>query len=199
MHGPPLVGWLLVALAGGTGLYCLTRMRGAGPQDRRTTGGEALMGLGMAAMAVPATALDARPFGPVLLAALFTAAGVRSMLLTRAPGRRAHHAHHAVGAAAMVYMALAMAAAEGGGGHSAHGPAGVPALTGALLVYFAASALYAAPRLLLAPPGSAPVPAAAGAADPGPGRSPGRACAPGLAAACRVSMGIGMFAMLLTM
>lgn len=180
MHGPPLVGWLLVAVTGGTGLFCLLRMRGAGREVRRAAGGEALMGLGMAVMAVPwaqpSAAPGSRPLGPVLLAVFFTAAGLRSALLVRAPGRgvhRAHHAHHVVGAAAMVYMALAMTPTGGGHGGMAHGPAGVPALTGALLVYFAASALCAAPRLIpAAGPVNAgltrPLPVAASPAAPGP-------------------------------
>lgn len=161
MHGPPLVGWLLVAVTGGTSLFCLLRMRGAGREERRAAGGEALMGLGMAVMAVPwaqpSAASGSRSLGPVLLAVFFTAAGLRSALLVRAPGRgvhRAHHAHHVVGAAAMVYMALAMMPTGGGHGGTAHGPAGVPALTGALLVYFAVSALCAAPRLI---PAAGPV------------------------------------------
>ncbi|MGO4758162.1 DUF5134 domain-containing protein, partial [Streptomyces sp. 2MCAF27] len=47
MHGPPLVGWLLVALCAATGSYCLLRMRGEPPgRVRRAAGAEALMGWG---------------------------------------------------------------------------------------------------------------------------------------------------------
>ncbi len=54
MHGPASPGWLLVALCAATGAYCLLRMRSPVEEQRRTAGGEALMGFGMAAMAVPA-------------------------------------------------------------------------------------------------------------------------------------------------
>ncbi|MFF8003504.1 DUF5134 domain-containing protein [Streptomyces sp. NPDC007917] len=104
-----------------------------------------------------------------------------------------HHLHHAVGALAMVYMALAMAVgAPGGHGHAGHAaqgrvPGGVPPLTAVLLVYFAVYVVWLATRL--APAG------------PAGGGSGGLAWSrrPELADACRLSMGIGMLAMLLTL
>jgi hypothetical protein len=171
MHGPVVVGWLLVALGAGTGLYCLA----ARPAGRD----EAVMGLGMAAMAVPVSVLDPAPWGPPLFAVLFGAMAVRALLMARTLG---HHAHHAVGAAAMAYMAVAMVP----GGHAhAHAMGGVPLLTGVLLLYFTAYVLAAGARL-------AAVPVAAG-----PATTVLRA--PELAAACRVSMALGMCAMLLTL
>ncbi|MDJ0342939.1 DUF5134 domain-containing protein [Streptomyces sp. H10-C2] len=175
MHGPPLVGWLLVVLSAATGLSCLLRH---GARD------EALMGAGMAVMAVPMSVLDPRPWEPPLLAVVFAAAAVRALRLARRPG---HHLHHALGAAAMVYMAAAMGVSAPAGGHAGHVTAGTPLLTGALLVYFAVYILSAGARLMtvtaIAPAGGAPT---------------GPATAPELAA-CRVSMALGMFAMLLAL
>jgi hypothetical protein len=177
MHGPPaLVGWLLVVLGAATGLACLLRPRG----DRE----EALMGIGMAAMAVPASVVDPRPWAPVLFTGVFALATARAVLLARRRGRHGHHAHHAVCGAAMVYMAAAMIPAAPDG-MAAHGPGGAPALTGLLLVYFAVYVLAAGVRLVDVPGGVQAVRPAGGAPD--------------VAAACRVSMALGMFAMLLTM
>lgn len=79
----------------------------------------------------------------------------------------------------MAYMALAMAGGGGSaaGGHPGHHgqPGGLPLLTGALLVYFGAYALWEGSRVL---------------AVGGPAVAP-------LPRACRAAMGIGMFAMLL--
>ncbi|GGO91079.1 DUF5134 domain-containing protein [Wenjunlia tyrosinilytica] len=192
MHGPPLVGWLLVALTGASGVYCLARMRGARGHSRRAAGSEALMGLGMAAMALPAARPDPQPYGPVVFAAVFAllcAAALGSAVRAREAGHRAHHVHHAVGTAAMVYMALAMAPGATSGHHHTGPPAapGIPVLTGLLLAYFALYALRTGARMVATE-------------APGVLTAPVRPSeAPALSAACRVSMGIGMFAMLLTM
>ncbi|MCM2429742.1 DUF5134 domain-containing protein [Streptomyces sp. RKAG337] len=175
MHGPPLVGWLLVVLSAATGLSCLLR---------HAARDEALMGAGMAVMAVPMSVLDPRPWGSLLLALVFAAAAVRALLLARRPG---HHLHHALGAAAMVYMAAAMGTAAPAGTHAGHAPAGAPLLTGALLVYFAGYVLAAGARLVTV-----------AAVAPAGGPPAGVPIAPELAA-CRVSMALGMFAMLLTL
>lgn len=199
MHGPPLAGWLLVALCAATGSYCLLWMRGEPPGLlRRAAGAEALMGWGMAVMAVPAAALDPRPWGPPVLAAVFAVAAVRALLPAWRGGEAlGHHLHHAVGALAMVYMALAMAvgAPAGGHGHAGHAaqgrvPGGVPPLTGVLLAYFAVYVVWSATRRLI------PAPKGGGA-----GHDPGRPASrrPELADACRLSMAIGMSAMLLTL
>ncbi|WP_327683127.1 DUF5134 domain-containing protein [Kitasatospora sp. NBC_00458] len=203
MHGSTLVSWLLAVLTAASGGYCLSRLRrdpcsppgtGAprpGGPDAGTArarrlhayesdAAEALMGFGMAAMAVTGTAVPgtvwAWVFGPPAVALLLAAAC--------RPDRRAHRLHHAVGASAMTYMALVMATAPGP--HTGHhlSAAGSPALTGVLLAYFGGYALWSGSRLLsVAGDGSGGVPTAAAA----------------LPRACRLSMGIGMFAMLLTM
>ncbi|MFF8771259.1 DUF5134 domain-containing protein [Kitasatospora sp. NPDC015120] len=189
MHGPHLVSWLLAVLGAASGGYCLSRLRRtpcapargrAGPAGPRLRAhesdlAEGLMGCGMAAMAATGTAVPgavwAWLYGPpavlLLLAAL------------RRPARRAHRLHHAVGALAMTYMALVMAAAPGHAGH--HAAPGWPALTGVLLVYFGGCALWSGSRLLSGSGGAVP------------------AVSAGLPRACRLSVVIGMFAMLLTM
>src|SRR5262249_30812409 len=138
-------------------------------------------------MALPA---DQAP--PRVVAVLFSTvfgllAAVALHSLCRTRGHRAHHAHHLVAAAAMVYLT---AGATHGGGPPAHG-AGVPALTLALLGYFAAYALRNGPRLVTV--------AAAGPAGPAGSAGDGPLTAPALVAACRVGMAMSTFAMLLTM
>lgn len=191
MHGPELVGWMLVALCGGVGASCLRPLRGCGP-GRRAAAGEALMGFGMAVMAVPAPPVQPPPHA---FTVLFGAAAVYELALAAGgSGHRPHHLHHAVGALAMVHMALAMASSPlGGHGHHAAGAAGGPvpagAVTAVLLAYFAVYVLYAGARLVPAVPAAPrPATAVASGATPRP---------PEVAAACRLSMGIGMFAMLL--
>ncbi|MFE7033806.1 DUF5134 domain-containing protein [Streptomyces sp. NPDC057621] len=179
MHGPGAgsAGWLLVALCTATGAYCLLRMRSRVEEQRRTAGGEALMGFGMAAMAVPAAVPAPPRWAWVVYAAVFGAAALRALWAAR---NSAHHLHHLVGAFAMVYMAAMMAS----GTH-----AGIPVLTGVLLAYFTAYVLWTGTRL---------VPVAAGG-PAGDLRAPGWGDRLELARACRLSMGIGMLAMLLTL
>ncbi|GAA0472249.1 DUF5134 domain-containing protein [Streptomyces sp. NPDC046215] len=189
MHGPPLVGWLLVALCAATGVYCLARIRAGAATEHRATGGDALMGLGMAAMAVPTAVLDTRPWGAPLFAVIFGAAGLHALVVVARGRTESHHLHHAVGAFAMVYMALAMAAApmSGHARHpgTGHEPAGTPLLTGLLLVYFAVYVVRTVAVLV-------PVVAVTSGEATWSGR-------PNLTNACRLSMGIGMLAMLLTL
>jgi Domain of unknown function (DUF5134) len=188
MHGSAVVGWLLAGLGGASGAYCLARLlrlvRAGQAGGRRAAGCEAVMGLGMGVMALPAANPVPLPYASALLAAVF---GVAAAVALHAgwSTRHAGHAHHAVGAAAMVYMTVGMAR----GGH--HGGAGIPALTGLLLAYFAAYAVLNGPLLVA---GAAAGQAAACAPASGAGRA-----GPAMGAACRVTMGIGMFAMLLTM
>ncbi|MFJ4622128.1 DUF5134 domain-containing protein [Streptomyces sp. NPDC088812] len=185
MHGPASPGWLLVALCAATGAYCLLRMRSSDDEQRRAAGGEALMGFGMAVMAVPAAAFTPPEWAWGAYTAVFGAAALHALWAARSG---VHHLHHLVGASAMVYMAVVMAAAPaaspGAGGH-VHGGAGSPLLTGVLLLYFAGYVLVSGVRLL-------PAGAAAGGTVAWSDR-------PELARACRLSMGIGMLAMLLTM
>ncbi|MGK5531061.1 DUF5134 domain-containing protein [Streptomyces sp. URMC 129] len=195
MHGPELLAWLVVALCGGTGAFCLVRMRAGRARARQVAGLEAAMGFGMALMAVPPDALTATP-PPAAFAALFAATALWSAALLRAGA--AHQAHHAVESLAMVYMAVVMAAAPGG--HAGHAPGGVPLLTGVLLAYFGLYALRTGPRLLPAVQGGGPLGRA-----PAPGPRPaapgaGAHCAaPEVAAACRLALAVGMFATLLTL
>ncbi|MGP4048234.1 DUF5134 domain-containing protein [Streptomyces sp. 2A115] len=177
MHGPTSPGWLLVVLCAATGAYCLLRMRSTLEEQRRTAGGEALMGFGMAAMAVPAAALAPPRWAWLAYAAVFGTAALHALWAARTG---AHHLHHLVGASAMVYMAAVMAS----GAH-----AGVPVLTGVLLVYFTGYVLWTGTRL---------VPVAVGGHQGGV-RTTGWGDRLELARACRLSMGIGMLAMLLTL
>ncbi|MEU3252632.1 DUF5134 domain-containing protein [Streptomyces sp. NPDC006997] len=184
MHGSASPGWLLVALCAATGAYCLLRMRSGVEEQRRAAGGEALMGFGMAAMAVPAAVFTPPGWAWPLYGAVFGAAALRALWAARSD---ACHLHHLVGAAAMVYMAVVMAGAPAHASAHGHGGSGVPALTGALLLYFTGYVLLSGARLV-------PVPAV-------PGGPPvtGWADRPELARVCRLSMGIAMVAMLLAM
>ncbi|MEU9116657.1 DUF5134 domain-containing protein [Streptomyces sp. NPDC048483] len=198
MHGPPLVGWLLVLLCGAAGAYCLSRVCTGTAAQRVEARGEGLMGLGMAVMALPASALAPPSWSSWLYAGAFGAMGVWAL------ARR--HVHHAVGAVAMVYMALAMVLAPAAGGQTgstAHldrmthmnpadpmgpsAPGGLPPLTGLFLAYYTVFVIAAGVRL---------VPAAVVADGPVAAMTGGR---PAVVGACRVAMGIAMLAMLLTL
>ncbi|MDF6022649.1 DUF5134 domain-containing protein [Streptomyces sp. JH34] len=195
MHGPALSGWLLMVLCGATGAYCLLRTRDGTPRERGSARAEALMGFGMAAMAVPPALFTLPEWMWVVYAVLFGAAALHAVVHAGGGG----HLHHVVGSLAMVYMAVVMApgashVAPGGHlGHGAEAAGGVPALTGALLVYYALYVLRSAGRLIPAP-APAGVPAGAGGV-PGPSWD----ARPELALACRLAMGTAMFAMLLTL
>ncbi|WP_460062006.1 DUF5134 domain-containing protein [Streptomyces sp. YKOK-I1] len=197
MHGPTSPGWLLVTLCAATGAYCLLRMRSRVEEQRRAAGGEALMGFGMAVMAVPPSVFTPPPWAWPAHAAVFGAATLRALWAART---HTHHLHHLVGTSAMVYMAVAMALSPPGA--HAHGAAasGVPLLTGVLLLYFAGYVLLSGARLL--PLTEAAVTGGTGGAGRVPvpsGGAVGWSDRPELARACRLSMGIGMLAMLLTM
>lgn len=200
MHGPALSGWLLMVLCGVTGAYCLLRTRSGSRQERRTARAEAVMGFGMAAMAVPAALLTPPVWTWAVYAVLFGGAALRALWFARTGG---HHLHHLIGSLAMVYMAVVMAPGTGQGahgGHAGHGAGvsagGIPVLTGVLLAYYALYVLRSAGRLV-------PVTATAGGpgapAAPGPPHGPGRWVREELALACRLTMGLAMFAMLLTL
>ncbi|MFG2723503.1 DUF5134 domain-containing protein [Streptomyces sp. NPDC048416] len=192
MHGPVVPGWLLVALCAVTGSYCLLRLRSGSARARSAAGGEAVMGFGMAAMAAPAAFAPPGPWLSTAYAMVFGGGALRALWLARGA---AHHLHHVVGSLAMVYMALAMAApGSGHAGHEGHSAGGVPLLTGVLLLYFAGYVLSAGARLL---------PSAGGGArprgEPASGAPPESwGARPELALACRLSMGIAMLAMLVT-
>lgn len=192
MHGPASPGWLLVALCAATGSYCLLRMRSSVEQQRLAAGGEAVMGFGMAAMAVPAAVFAPPSWAWPVYAVVFGGAALRALASARTSP---HHLHHLVGTSAMVYMAVAMSVsaspASSPSGHH-HGTSGVPLVTGALLLYFTGYVLLAGVRLAPAAPAPASVPSVASGGT-------GWGDRPELARACRVSMGISMVAMLLTL
>ncbi|MFD0025933.1 DUF5134 domain-containing protein [Streptomyces sp. NPDC058382] len=196
MHGPAMSGWLLMALCALTGAYCLLRTRSGTGEERRAARAEALMGFGMAAMAVPAAVVTPPAWGWAVYAALFGVAALRALWFSRRSG---HHLHHLVGSSAMVYMAVVMAR-PGGAGHGAHAShamaaaGGVPLLTGLLLAYYAVYVLRSGARLIPVASTAAGGVALAGGSPPG-----GWTTRPELALACRLTMGISMFAMLLTL
>ncbi|MFF1512176.1 DUF5134 domain-containing protein [Streptomyces sp. NPDC058326] len=186
MHGPALSGWLMVVLCGATGVYCLLRMRVCAGEERRAAGGEAVMGFGMASMALPAAVLTPPEWSWAVYAAVFGGATLHGLLTVRRGG---HHLHHLVGSLAMVYMAAAMAAPAAGAhaGHTVGTAGGIPVLTGGLLLYYMGYVLHAGARL---------VPAAAATAG-GPVRS--WATRPELTLVCRLSMALAMLAMLVAL
>jgi hypothetical protein len=154
------------------------------------------MGFGMAVMAVPAAVFAPPGWAWPAYAVVFGAAALRALWAAR---RSAHHLHHLVGTAAMIYMALTMAASPAGGDGHVHGASGVPVLTGVLLAYFTGYVLVTGARLIPVPAGAAVTAApSAGGGRTGTG-APRWGDRPELARACRLSMGIGMLAMLLTM
>ncbi|HEV7625178.1 MAG TPA: DUF5134 domain-containing protein [Streptomyces sp.] len=212
MHSSATVGWLLTALCAVTGGACLVRARGAGGMQRRTARSEALMGLGMAVMALSGSVpVAVPPLAPMLVfVLLFAAVGAWELALLRESRQERrpalHHVHHLVGALAMVYMTVAAHAPAGPpsstagavSGH-AHGgvSAGLPLLTGVLLAYFAVYVLRTGLRLL---PGPAQALSGVPADTSSGGQTWGDCSAgdlPGLAAACRLAMGTGMLAMLM--
>jgi hypothetical protein len=204
MQGSSVVGWLLAGLMGVTGLYCLGRLlRPRTTRAERTLdASEALKGLGMAAMALPYGVTRGVP-GAVWIA-VFGAAAAWSLIEGLRPraDHRGHHLYHGVGHLAMVYMAVVLEGMRAQGAQGAQGmagmagSAGVPLLTGALLVFFGGYALLCGVQLIGAPTGGA-----AGGEVGGPYRSVAHRLvgAPELPHACRMVLGIGMFAMLLSM
>ncbi|WP_225800582.1 DUF5134 domain-containing protein [Streptomyces sp. NK15101] len=197
MHGPALSGWLLVALCAATGAYCLLRTRACAGEERRAAVGEAVMGFGMAAMALPAAALPPPEWLPPAYAAVFGAAALQGLLAVRRGG---HHLHHLVGSLAMVYMAVAMAAPGGTGAHAGHAAGtagGIPVLTGGLLLYYTAYVLRSGARLVPVAANSGGGTGTAWTTAGGGGRAwAGR---PELTHACRLSMALAMLAMLVTL
>ncbi|MFC5910192.1 DUF5134 domain-containing protein [Streptacidiphilus monticola] len=180
MRGSAVVAWLLVLLVGSAGSYCLARVclrRGAPVTERQADASEAVMGLGMAVMALP-HGWGMRLPAPLWLTVFGAAAAWSLWCAVRHRGARGHHGYHAAGHAAMLYMAVAMAASPHDGMPGM--TAGAPAVTGPLLLFFCAAALRFGLRLS---------PAA------GPDTSPTAL----LPHACRVIMALGMSAMLVTL
>jgi hypothetical protein len=182
VHGPASPGWLLVALCAATGAYCLLRMRSPVEEQRRTAGGEALMGFGMAAMAVPGAVVTPPHWAWLACAVVFGVTALRTLWSARTSP---HHLHHLMGTSAMVYMAAVMAASPA---HHVHGGTGVPVVTGVLLLYFTGYVLRSGVRLLPLAVASGPTRRAVGWGD-----------RPELSRACRLSMGIAMLAMLVAL
>lgn len=169
-------GWLLMVLSAGTGAYCLARLRSDSKAARSAAGGEAVMGFGMAAMALPAAVVTPPAWGWAVFVAVFGGGALRALWLSRTS---THHLHHLVGTLAMVYMAITMAPGGAHDGHPQHSPGGLPLLTGVLLVYYALYVLRAGAALIPVPttastgggPATPPRPPGAGAAGWGRGRS----------------------------
>ncbi|MBA0052539.1 DUF5134 domain-containing protein [Streptomyces sp. AJS327] len=202
MHGPPMVGWLLVAVSALGGAVCLLRVAPGAGARRWGALSEAVMGGGMAAMALP---VAPGPLSPPLCVGLFTTSALGECALALHAARRgdgprggprgsarhggdrvaetrpvAHHLRLAGGALAMVYMAWAMGSAHQAPGT---GPPGVPVVTWALVLCLVLPLPGQAHRML---PGSGPPVAARGEA-------------PELAAASHLAMTTAMVAMLLTL
>lgn len=168
--------WLLVLLCAVSGAYCLLRAR----RPDGAAAGEAAMGFGMALMAVP-LGHGAGWQAPVL-GVVFCGAALHAVWLLRGG---AHHAHHLVGSLTMVYMTLSA------GSGSGHGGSGPPLLTGALLLYYAGYVVLGGARLISTGPAAVALRAAP--------VSGGSLRSAEVTRACRLAMGIGMLAMLLTM
>ncbi|WP_329388626.1 DUF5134 domain-containing protein [Streptomyces sp. NBC_01351] len=171
--------WLLVLLCAVSGAYCLGRVRRSGG----AAAGEAVMGFGMALMAVPLG--HGGGWQAPVLGLVFCGTALHAVWLLRGG---THHVHHLVGSLAMVYMALTAGAGSGSGSGSGHGGSGgLPLLTGVLLLYYAGYVLLGGARLITAGPA---VTHPAGAPPTGSAE---------LTRACRLAMGMGMLAMLLAM
>lgn len=207
MHLPPFVGWLLAATCALVTVVCVCRAvasSGLSTAERRASAPMAVMGVGMAAMALPG-----HPVPGWMLLATFALAALWSARLAWAGVP--HQFHHLAEAGAMIYMTLAMAPpGTGTGGHAGHGagghgaatvPGGWPLLTGALALYFTLYALRAA--TLLAPPLA--VPGAVGAAPATASTAPSAPQAERLVdqaetgVACRLTFAVAMAAMLVTL
>lgn len=181
MHGPMVSGWLLVTLCGGVGSYCLVGMRSCAGTARGAAGAEALMGFGMAAMAVPGVVFTPPEWTWMLYAVAFGGTALTSLHSARRGWLP--RAHHLIGSLTMIYMAVAMADRTA---HTGHSTSGVPLLTGVLLAYYTVYVLRSGVRLV-------PAAVAEGEATPAV-----RWGTPAVAAACRLTMGLAMLAMLLT-
>jgi hypothetical protein len=177
---------LSVVLCGASGVYCLLRTRGRAGEERRTAGSEAVMGFGMAAMAIPAAVLTPPAWSWALYAGVFGTAALRALFAFRRGG---HHGHHLVSSSAMVYMAVAMAF-PASGAHGGHGTGGIPLLTGLLLAYYTVYVLRSGARLV-----PVPLPTGGPAGFPPPAADAG----PEFTRVCRLSMALAMLAMLLTL
>ncbi|MET7641322.1 DUF5134 domain-containing protein [Streptomyces sp. NPDC005438] len=180
-HLPSGTAWLLTGLCAWTGVLCTLdhlRRRAAGHPRRDadgpgSPGAEACMAWAMALMALPSVGARVHP---LVWVAIFAGWG-----LARLPGVARHGWEglgHLAGALAMVYLGLAMSAPGSGTGHGG----GLPWLTGALLLYYAAEVLLLGLRL-------APVTAGAPVETSGPRST-------GLPVACRICLGLAMIVML---
>ncbi|MFH8371784.1 DUF5134 domain-containing protein [Streptomyces sp. NPDC018031] len=187
MHGPPLIGWLLLVLGTASGAYCTARARAAPPGLRWAPGSEALLGWGMAVMTLPAVAHPGGSWGPSLPAAVAGVAAVPALLPRRCAGGDGRRFHHTVEAVAMVYVCLVMVVWSRDGHHGTGPPGTTEPLTAALLAYFTGYVLRTGLRLVPAP-GGGPAPDTVTWSR-----------RPEIATACRLAMAIGMCAMLLTL
>ncbi|MFC8272978.1 DUF5134 domain-containing protein [Streptomyces sp. NPDC057271] len=208
MHGPALSAWLMLTLCGASGAYCLLRARRCAGEERRTAAGEAVMGFGMAAMALPAAVVTPPSWWWSVYAAVFGAAALRALVSVRRGG---HHLHHLVGSLAMVYMAWPVQGAAHGGHGSGGGGGSAPLVTAVLLLYYVAYVLRSGARLvpmtvpaapMTVPAASATVPVApvtASMALSAGGPAPAWVVRPEFTLVCRLSMALAMLAMLVAL
>lgn len=160
-----VIVWSAAGLMGGTGLYCLARLRrtphAAVCGDPLSFASEALMGLGAALMTLQGAWGTHTP--PVLWAAVYGAATLSSLsVMAFVPGRlhagpRSRRLHDAIGHLSMVYMGLAM---SGSAAHSMADPqlttthpGGIPLITGVLLAYFGGHAIWTGHQIVSPSPG----------------------------------------------
>ncbi|MBV2154876.1 DUF5134 domain-containing protein [Kitasatospora sp. SUK 42] len=199
MQEPVIATALLIALTGWCAVHCVFVVAGRRYADRRLEVTEFVMALAMAAMMAPA--FD--PLPHVLWAALLAASAAwPALLLAGRVGRHRHSAsagtwqhypHHVLSAAALAALALFMAPAHhhsgGGAAYGTHEAMPEWALC-MLAAYFLAHAAWGAGALLRRP---------ASGVRPTSARAPVVTASPGLIAARRTVMAIGMFYMLVGM
>ncbi|MFD0144890.1 MULTISPECIES: DUF5134 domain-containing protein [unclassified Streptomyces] len=199
MHGPALSAWLMLTLCGASGAYCLLRARRCAGEERGAAAGEAVMGFGMAAMALPAAVVTPPSWWWSVYAAVFGAAALHALVSVRRGG---HHLHHLVGSLAMVYMAWPVQ----GAAHGAHGSGGgggsAPLVTAVLLLYYVAYVLRSGARLVpvtvsTGAPAVASVTASTALSAGGP--APAWVVRPEFTLVCRLSMALAMLAMLVAL
>ncbi|MDT9687485.1 DUF5134 domain-containing protein [Streptomyces sp. P9(2023)] len=193
MHGPTLTAWLLLTLCGASTLYCLLRSRRCVGEERRTAAGEAVMGIGMTAMALPAAVLSPPSWSWGVYAAVFGVAALHALVSLRHGG---HHPHHLVGSLAMVYMAWPGHGAAHGGHGGGGGGGALPLVTGALLVYYAAYVLRSGARLV---PVAGQMAGQVAVAGPRAAVGPAWVVRPEFTLVCRLSMALAMLAMLVAL
>ncbi|WP_257231721.1 DUF5134 domain-containing protein [Streptomyces sp. Rer75] len=130
------MSWSIAAVSVVVAAISAARLTASNGVTRFAAGNDLLMALGMAAMALPATAVWFGTYGVWWASAfgVLVLAGIgMSVVRTREQGR--HWAHHIIGSAAMLIMSLAMPGASSGpvlalGGHHMAGMPGMSSTEG---------------------------------------------------------------------